>query len=128
MVAPKPKSPNEVRICVDMREPNRYKAYTIYNSDSGFSKLDLVKGYNKLVLSKSSNITCFTTQAGLFRYKQLCFGINSAAVIFQNTLRNVLHGLDGVKNISDVIIVYGKDQEEHNKRLEVTSARFQERN
>ena len=140
VVAPKPKSPNEVRICVDMREPNRAIKRTRYiiptvddiivdlNGAKVFSKLDLVKGYNQLVLAESSrNITCFTTHAGLFRYKRLCFGINSAAEIFQNTLRNVLHGLDGVKNISDDIIVYGKDQEEHDKRLEATFARLQER-
>ena len=104
VVAPKPKSPNEVRICVDMREPNRAITRTRYiiptvddiivdlNGAKVFSKLDLVKGYNQLVLAESSrNITCFT-HAGLFRYKRLCFGINSAAEIFQNTLRNVLHG------------------------------------
>ena len=138
VVAPKPKSPNEVRICVDMREPNRAIKRTRYliptvddiivdlNGAKVFSKLDLVKGYNQLVLSDSSrNITCFTTHAGLFRYKRLCFGINSAAEIFQNTLRNVLDGLDGVKNISDDIIVYGKDQEEHDRRLEATFARLQ---
>lgn len=56
----------------------------------------------------------------IVRYKRLCFGINSAAEIFQNTLSNVLDGLDGVKNISDDIIVYGKDQEEHDRRLEAT--------
>ena len=54
--------------------------------------------------------------------------MNSAAEIFQNTLRNVLHGLDGVKNISDDIIVYGKDQEEYVRRLEAAFARLQEKN
>ncbi|MCG8046748.1 MAG: aspartyl protease family protein, partial [Candidatus Thiodiazotropha endolucinida] len=94
VVAPKPKSPNEVRICVDMREPNRAIKRTRYliptvddiivdlNGAKVFSKLDLVKGYNQLILSeRSRNITCFTTHAGLFRYKRLCFGINSAAEI-----------------------------------------------
>ena len=102
--APKPKSPNEVRICVDMREPNRAIKLTRYiiltvddiivdsNGAKVFSKLDLVKGYNQLVLAESSsNITCFTTHTCLFRFKRFCFGINSAAEIFQNTLRNVLH-------------------------------------
>ena len=128
VVAPKPKSPNEVRICVDMREPNlaikrtRHIIPTVddiivdLNGSKVFSKLDLRKGYNQLILSQSSrNITCFTTHAGIFRYKRLCFGINSAAEIFQNTLRNALHGLEGVKNISDDIIVFGKDQDEHDK-------------
>ena len=117
-----------MRICVDMREPNRAIKRTCYiiptaddilvdlNGAKVFSKLVLVKGYNQFVLSESSrNITGFTTHAGLLRYKRLCFGINSAAEIFQNTFRNVLHGLGGVKNISDDIIVFGKDQAEHDK-------------
>ena len=141
VVAPKPKSPNEVRICVDMREPNlaikrtRHIIPTVndiivdLNGSKVFSKLDLRKGYNQLILSQSfRNITCFTTHAGLFRYKRLCFGINSAAEIFQNTLRNALHGLEGVKNISDDIIVFGKDQDEHDRRLEATFMRLKEKN
>lgn len=96
------------------------------NGAKVFSKLGLVKGYNQLVLSESSrSITCFTTHARLFCYKQLCFGINSATEIFQNMLRNVLNGLDGVKNICADIIVYGKDQEEHDRRHKATFARLQ---
>ena len=107
VVAPKPKSPNEVRICVDMREPNRAIKRTRYiiptvddiivdlNGAKVFSKLDLVKGYNQKVrgiLHVSPHMQAY-----------FAFGINSAAEIFQNTLSNVLHGLDGVKNISDCI-------------------------
>ena len=57
---------------------------------------------------------------GIFQYKGLNFGINTATELFQKAIENVLSGLEGVKNISDDIIVHGKDQAEHDKRLEAT--------
>ena len=41
------------------------------------------------------------------------FGINAALEIFQNTVAELLHGLNGCRNISDDIIVYGKTVAEH---------------
>lgn len=94
-----------------------------------FSKLDLNQGYHQLELSESSrNITTFTTHVGLRRYKRLSFGINCSAEIFQNTLQTALEGLDGVRNNSDDIIVFGKTQQEHDIRLEATLKRLQEKN
>ena len=130
VVAPKAKNLNEIRLCVDMREPNkailrsRHITPTLddmildLNGSKVFSKMDLRNGYQQLELSDDSrNITTFTTHVGLRRYKHLSFGVSSAAEIFQNTLSNVLEGLDGVRNISDDIIVFGRNQEEHDKRL-----------
>ncbi|CAC5375380.1 unnamed protein product [Mytilus coruscus] len=57
-----------------------------------------------------------------------CFGVSSAAELFQNTLSNALEGLDGVRNISDDIIVFGRNQDEHDKRLEKLFARLKEKN
>ena len=141
VVAPKPKNPNEIRLCVDMREPNkaiqrsRHITPTLddmildLNGSKVFSKMDLRNGYHQLELcEKSRNITTFTTHVGLRRYKRLSFGISSAAEIFQNTLSSALEGLDGVRNISDDIIVFGRNQEEHDKRLEKLFIRLKERN
>ncbi|VDI71448.1 Hypothetical predicted protein [Mytilus galloprovincialis] len=50
------------------------------------------------------------------------------AELFQNTLSNALEGLDGVRNISDDIIVFGRNQDEHDKRLEKLFARLKEKN
>ena len=94
-----------------------------------FSKLDLNAGYHQLELDKDSrNITTFSSHVGLRRYKRLSFGISSAAEIFQNTLSTALEGLDGVKNISDDIIVFGGNQDEHDTRLEAAFQRIQEKN
>ena len=143
VVAPKPKSKtNEIRICVDMRLPNQAIKRTRHiiptiddvivdlNGARVFSKLDLRNGYHQLMLApgKSRNVTTFTTHVGLRRYKRLNFGINSAAEIFQNTISTALEGLEGVRNISDDIIVYGRNQNEHDERLEAVLKRLQDKN
>ena len=65
-------------------------------------------GYHQLVLHEESRyVTTFTTHVGLRRYKRLMFGINAASEIFQNAIYQSLHGLSGVMNISDDILVYG---------------------
>ena len=56
------------------------------------------------------------------------FRLNSAAEIFQNTISTALEGLEGVCNISDDIIVYGRNQKEHDERLEAVLERLQDKN
>ncbi|CAC5368520.1 unnamed protein product [Mytilus coruscus] len=123
-----------------MREPNkailrsRHITPTLddmildLNGSNVFSKMDLRNGYHQLELNEESrNITTFTTHVELRRYKRLSFGVSSAAELFQNTLSNALEGLDGVRNISDDIIVFGRNQDEHDKRLEKLFARLKEK-
>ncbi|CAC5390165.1 unnamed protein product [Mytilus coruscus] len=76
---------------------------------------------------ESRNITTFTTHVGLRRYKRLSFGVTSAAEIFQNTLSTALEGLEGVRNISDDIIVFGASQDEHDTRLTALFQRINEK-
>ena len=88
------------------------------NGSKVFSKVNLRNGYNQLDLSEYfGHITTFIAEVGLRRYNCLDFGVSSAAEIFQNTLSNAREGLVGVRNISDDIIVFGRNQEEHDKRL-----------
>ena len=141
VVAPKPKNPDEIRICVDMRLPNkavkreRHITPTIddiiveLTGAKVFSKLDLNSGYHQVELSPESRyITTFTTHVGLRRYKRLIFSISSAAEKFQAIIRDSLDELQGVKNISDDIIIYGKDQAEHDLRLRKVFERLREKN
>ena len=140
VVAPKPKSKSkEIRICVDMSLPNlaikqtRHLIPTIddmivdLNDARVFSKLNLRQGYHQLLsFPQLRHVTTFTTHVGLRRYKRLSFGINNAAEIFQNAIQNALEGLEGVRNISDDIIVFGCYQE-HDQRLGATFKRLQEK-
>jgi hypothetical protein len=99
------------------------------NGSKVFSKMDLGNGYHQLELSEDSwNITTFTTHVALRRYTRLSFGVSSAAEIFQNTLSNALEGLDGVRSISDDSIVFGRNQEEHDRQLCKLFGRLKERN
>ncbi|CAB4024520.1 Hypothetical predicted protein [Paramuricea clavata] len=109
-----PKKDGGVRISVDMRQANeaikrvRHPIPTVddvrfeLNGAKYFSKLDLCQAYHQLELDpKSRHITTFSTHIGLYRYKRLNYGTNSAAEIFQYTLQTQLQGLIGVKNVAD---------------------------
>lgn len=50
--------------------------------------------------------------------------MNSAAEVFQNAIRQTLIGLDGTLNISDDILVWGKDEKEHEQRLHSVLSRL----
>ena len=73
---------------------------------------------NQLELSpESREIATFTTHCGLFRYKRLFFGVNSASEQYQYEIQTALEGKEGQENISDDIIVHGKNQKELDLRL-----------
>ena len=91
-----PKKENKIRLCVDMRVANtaiereRFPVPTTqeikykFNGSKYFIKLYMNKGYHQLELDEESRkITVSMTHKGLFRYKRLFFGINTAAEIFQ---------------------------------------------
>ncbi len=99
------------------------------NQSTVFSKIDLKWGYHQLELDEESRkITTFATHCGLFRYKRLMFGINSAPEVYQHVIQQVLHGCKGASNISDDIIIHGKNREEHDQALENVLQRLKEKN
>nr|XP_006822924.1 PREDICTED: uncharacterized protein K02A2.6-like [Saccoglossus kowalevskii] len=135
-----PKKEN-IRICVDMRAPNtaiereRHPIPTIedlivdLNGATVFTKIDLNKGYHQIELDPDSrHITTFATHLGLFCYKRLSFGINSAAEIFQKAVSDALQGIPGARNISDDIIVFGKEQTDHDDQLKAVLQRLRDNN
>lgn len=116
-----PKKNGSVRLCVDMRMPNkairreRHPTPTVddlihnLNGATVFSKLDLKAGYHQIPLAaESRHITTFVTHKGLRRYARLNFGTNSASEIFQNIISEQLRDIPGEFNISDDVIVYGQ--------------------
>ena len=135
-----PKKDGGVRICVDMREPNKaikrikHPMPTIddlisdLNGSTVFSKLDLSSAYHQLELDEDSRyITTFTTHVGLRRYKRLLFGVNAASEIFQNAIADLLSDIPGVKNVSDDIIVHAENQADHDTSLHLTLKRLESR-
>ena len=136
VVVPKPSG--EIRLCVDMRRANeavvreRHPIPTVdevlqdMTQSSVFTKLDLKWGYHQLGLSEESlGITTFMTHAG--RYKRFMFVITSVPEIYQHAIQQVLYGCEGVRNISDDIILHAKDDKQHDERLEKLLERLQQR-
>ena len=84
-----------------------------------FSKLDLRMGYHQLELDEHSrSITTFVTPSGLKRFKRLIMGVSSVSEIYQNTLeQQVFNGIENLKVISDDVIIFGKNQREHDIAL-----------
>ena len=122
-----PKSDGEIRLCVGANEAVVRESHPILmvdevlqnmNESAVFSKLDLKWGYHQIELeNKSREITTFATHMGLFRYKRLMFGIMSAPELYQHIIQQILQGCNGVYNISDDIVVHGRNIREHDERL-----------
>ena len=138
VISPK-KNSSEIRMCVDMREPNKAIERTRniiptveelkleVNGATVFSKLDLKNGFHQLQLEENSiHITTFSTHLGLFRYKRLNFGTNSATEIFHEEVRKALVGIRGVINIHDDIFIWGIDQKDHDRALRELFQRLRE--
>ena len=137
-----PKKDGSIRLCVDMREPNKAiqrehhcmpttdELIQDLNGAVIFSKIDLKAGYHQLELDPASRyVTTFTTHKGLFRYKRLNFGICSASEIFQHAVHQVIHDVKGAKNISDDIICFGRGpnaQADHDRVVKETLTKLQD--
>ena len=83
-----------------------------------FTKLDSNSGFWQIPLSKdSAKLTTFITPFGRFHFNRLPFGITSAPEYFQSKMSQLLEGLEGTASMMNDILVYGTNQEEHDKRL-----------
>ena len=83
-----------------------------------FSKLDANSGFWQIPLDEESHLlTTFITPYGRYAFNKLPFGISSAPEVFQRRMSRILEGLEGVVCQIDDILVFGKDQEEHDRRL-----------
>ena len=99
------------------------------NGSAVFSKLDLRLGFHQIELDEDSrDITTFATHEGLFRYKRLSFGVNSAPEKYQQIIRQVVSDIEGVQNIADDLIVQGKSIKEHDQSLHKVLQRLEEKN
>ncbi|XP_030747091.1 uncharacterized protein K02A2.6-like [Sitophilus oryzae] len=132
-IVPVLKENGEIRICIDMRRANKaimrenHPLPTMdvllpnFKNAKVFSRLDIRNAFHQLELSENCRyITTFITSKGLYRYKRLMFGITCAPEIFQKTLERILAKCEGTKNFVDDIVIFGQNDEEHDKRLKKT--------
>ncbi|KAJ8356711.1 hypothetical protein SKAU_G00195050 [Synaphobranchus kaupii] len=119
-----------IRMCVDLREPNKaviMDSYPLPHMDellsslggaTVFSTIDLASAYHQVPLHEDSrDLTAFITHEGLFRFLWVPYGLSSAPSAFQKMMATILQGLPGVKNYLDDVIIYGATADEHDRRL-----------
>ena len=68
----------------------------------------------------------YILHARLYQCKRLSFGINSAAEIFQHTIQTPIADIPRVRNVSDDIVLYGRNQNKHDASLNQTLCRLHE--
>ena len=134
-----PKSNGKVRVCVDLSKLNEFvkrenhplpAVDTTLERLAGstvFTKLDANSGFWQIKLAwESRPLTTFITPWGRFCFNVLPFGISSGSEKFQKTMNQILLGLEGVECNIDDVLIHGKDQQQHDERLEAVLKRLLE--
>ena len=134
-----PKKSGKLRICVDLKPLNQSVLREIHPlpkvdetlaqlaGAKVFSKLDANSGFWQIpLLQPSRHLTTFITPMGRYCFNKLPFGISSAPEHFQRRMSELLTGLQGVLCHMDDILVFGRDDTEHNQRLEAVLKRVEE--
>ena len=125
-----PNKSGSVRICLDLKPLNESVLREVHplpkvdetlaqlTGAKVFSKLDANSGFWQIPLSEESRLlTTFITPVGQFCFNKLPFGISSAPEHFQKRMSAVLCGLEGVVCQMDDVLIFGRDQQEHDARL-----------
>ena len=128
-------SPNHVikksiRLCIDPKDLNEALEREPYYSRSidelismfagakVFTIVDMDKGYWQVVLHpESRKLTCMAFDIGRYQFKRLPMGSKVASDIFQIMLDSVYIGLPGVTGIADDMVIFGRNEEEHDRNL-----------
>lgn len=134
-----PKSDGSVRICVDLIELNKCVqrefhplpsveySLNLLTGAKVFSKLDANSGFWQIPLDETSSyLTTFITPFGRFRFLRLPFGISSAPEHFQRRMMQLLEKTSGTICHMDDILVWGRDQAEHDQRLKIVLEKLKE--
>lgn len=133
-----PKANGTIRICCDftrLNESIRRERHVLPSVQhllasiqraQFFTKLDANSGFHQIPLDPSSQLlTTFITPFGRFCYCRLPFGISSAPEYFQKRMAQVLDDLEGVVCMIDDVLVFGKTEVEHDRRLNHVLKRLQ---
>ena len=119
-----------IRLCKDPKDLNEALEREPYYSRSidelismfagakVFTIVDMDKGYWQVVLHpESRKLTCMAFDIGRYQFKSLPMGSKVASDIFQRMLDSVYIGLPGVTGIADDMVIFGKNEEEHDRNL-----------
>ena len=119
-----------IRLCIDPKDLNEaferepYYSRTIdelismFAGAKVFTIVDMDKGYWQVVLHpESRKLTCMAFDIGRYQFKRLPMGSKVASNIFQRMLDSVYIGLPGVTGIADDMVIFGTNEEEHDRNL-----------
>jgi len=83
-----------------------------------FSIVDVKCGYWNVVLDEESSfLTTFNSPYGRYRFKRMPFGLKMSQDIFQTRIDQTFEGCKGVSGIADDIVIFGKDEEDHDNNF-----------
>ncbi len=141
MVVVRKKNSDRVRICIDPTDLNnavKREHFPMNNFDDVvtrltgskvYSTLDANMGYFQLKLdAESSELTTFNTPFGRYCYLRMPMGIKCASEVFQRQMVNQFGHIEGVEIVVDDLLIHGRTQEEHDKRLRQVLERAREIN
>ena len=119
-----------IRLCIDPKDLNDALEREPYYSRSidelismfagakVFTIVDMDKGYWQVVLHPDSRkYTCMAFDIGRYQFKRLPMGSKVASNVFQRMLDSVYIGLPGVTGIADDMVIFGRNEEEHDRNL-----------
>ena len=120
----------ELRVCLDPTGLNPFIIRPVCNSYTldevsymlrdakAFSVVDANKGFFQLPLHEDSKkLTVMLTPCGVYVYNVLAMGLSLASDVFESTIRDIIKDLNGVVNIADDLLVFGTDDDDHDKNL-----------
>ncbi|WVZ70749.1 LOW QUALITY PROTEIN: hypothetical protein U9M48_019391 [Paspalum notatum var. saurae] len=129
------------RLCVDYRPLNAITVKNKYplphidilfdqlGGATVFSKIDLRSGYHQIkVREEDIPKTAFSTRYGLYEYLVMSFGLTNAPAFFMCLMNSVfMNELDKfVVVFIDDILVYSKNEKEHEEHLRIVLSRLRE--
>ena len=120
------KKPNgSLRICLDLTDLNKEIVRPVCNSQTMddvieklkgaryFAVFDTSKGFFHVPLDQESKmLTAMLTPFGIYVYNVLAMELSNATDLFETCSREILQGLNGVTNIADDVLIFGRTESE----------------